>query len=237
MIQMDNFNKKIGDLVIKNATFSIKKNAFHILLGVNGSGKTTILKAILGNFDIYKGTIKLNNINIQNIKSKINVGYVPEHAVFPDNIKIVKYLTYMGYIGGLSMKESRERSMQYLEKYNLSRYAKSYAKSLSTGEKKKIMLIQALINKPKILIMDEPTSNYDPIATKNFYEQLLSLNKEGLTILIATHQLYEIEKFADSLTLINNGRILYSGDIKTFKKNKNLLERFTAVVEKDNSHG
>ena len=237
MIEMKNFNKKIGNLEIKNMSFLIKKNSFHILLGVNGSGKTTILKAILGYFDIYKGTIKINNINIQNFKSKINVGYVPENPVFPDNIKIIKYLTYMGYIGGLSMEESKKRSIKYLKKYKLSQYAKSYIKSLSTGERKKIMLIQALINNPKILIMDEPTSNFDPIATKNFYEQLLSLNKNGLTILIATHQLQEIEKYADSLTLINNGKILYTGNIKLFKKNKNLLDTFTSIVEKDNNHG
>ncbi|WP_027121190.1 ABC transporter ATP-binding protein [Mycoplasma leonicaptivi] len=192
--------------------FEVKKGSFHAFIGENGAGKTTTIKTIIGSYINYSGDVLINGINIKDPSSRKALGYVPENAIFPKEIKVYEYLKYLGLLNQLKEKEIEEKIEYYLHKFDI--YDLKYKKphNFSSGQKKKILLIQALLNEPDIIVLDEPASNLDPTARYELFNLLQELHKKGKTIFISSHILSEIDKFVDSLTLINKGKIVYSGE-------------------------
>ncbi|WP_434325120.1 ABC transporter ATP-binding protein [Mycoplasma capricolum] len=211
---------------VNDINMSVKSGSFHAFIGENGAGKTTTIKTIIGAFSKYEGEVLINNINIKKAQAKSYIGYVPEVAIFPKELTTIQYLTYLGFLSMLDKKEVEHKIKEFLEMFNISNLINEKPYNFSSGQKKKILLIQALLHNPKLLILDEPAANLDPTARYELFSFLKKINeKENISILISSHNLSEIDKYVNSLTLIHKGKILYSG-VKT----KNLEDIFYEKV-------
>ncbi|AME11104.1 ABC transporter, ATP-binding protein [Mycoplasma mycoides subsp. mycoides] len=211
---------------VNDINMSVKSGSFHAFIGENGAGKTTTIKTIIGAFSKYEGEVLINNINIKKAQAKSYIGYVPEVAIFPKELTTIQYLTYLGFLSMLDKKEVEYKINKFLKMFNISNLINEKPYNFSSGQKKKILLIQALLHNPKLLILDEPAANLDPTARYELFSFLKKINQEeNISILISSHNLSEIDKYVDSLTLIHKGKILYSG-VKT----KNLEDIFYEKV-------
>ncbi|WP_427867278.1 ABC transporter ATP-binding protein [Mycoplasmopsis arginini] len=200
------------DRGIKTINFSIQEGAFHAFIGENGAGKTTTIKTIIGAYTNYEGDIKINELNIKKAEARAIIGYVPEVAIFPKELTVFEYLYNLSILSNIKKSEARDLINKYLKLFNIENLAKDKPHTFSSGQKKKVLLIQALLNNPKLLILDEPAANLDPTARFELFSLLQKLNKEEkISILISSHVLAEIDKYVDSVTLIHDGKILYSG--------------------------
>ncbi|ADK69434.1 ABC transporter ATP-binding protein [Mycoplasma mycoides subsp. mycoides] len=209
-----------------NISMNLFDGDFHAFIGENGAGKTTTIKTIIGAHTEYKGHILINNINIKKAEAKSFVGYVPEIALFPKELTSFEYLYNLAILSNISKKEAKQKIYDFLKMFNILNLMNEKPYNFSSGQKKKILLIQALLHDPKVLILDEPAANLDPTARFELFNFLQKINKEkNITILISSHILSEIDKYVNSVTLIHHGNILYSGI-----KNKNLEELFYEKV-------
>jgi ABC-2 type transport system ATP-binding protein len=221
-------NYKQNQGIIKPVSFSVTENSIHAILGLNGTGKTTIIKAIIGAIHNYKGSIEFS-------KEDIKIGYIPEKSIFPHNMSLFEYLLYMAYISGFKIKESIKIVNQKIIEYNLTDYYTVNPNKLSSGLKKKVLFLQAIIHDPDIIIMDEPIANLDPIAKKNFFNDSLKMIEQGKTIIITSHVLDEIDDYVTEVTLINKSEILFNGTSKKFKKNRKLSKALIEFIDKQES--
>ncbi|QNM93828.1 ABC transporter ATP-binding protein [Mycoplasma sp. Pen4] len=212
---------------IFNLNFEVKKGSFHAFIGENGAGKTTTIKSIISAYSNYDGSIIINGIDNKNPLAKAKLGYVPEYANFAKELTTYQYLYNLALLNGLSKKEAKAKIEQLLEKFDITDLKNSHPYSFSSGQKKKVLLIQALVNEPELLILDEPAANLDPTARYQLFQILKELNKQGTTIFISSHVLSEIDQYVDSFTLIHKGKIIASG-----KKEESLEKVFYEKVIK-----
>ncbi|WP_036452773.1 ABC transporter ATP-binding protein [Mycoplasma buteonis] len=191
--------------------FVVEKGSFHAFIGENGAGKTTTIKSIVGAYHNYDGEILINGINNRKAESKQFLGYVPENAIFPKDITTYNYLFALGLLNKLSKNEIKAKIENLMQIFGIEDLRNKKPYNFSSGQKKKVLLIQSLMLNPEILILDEPAANLDPTARFNLFKYLKELNSNGTTIFISSHVLSEIDKYVDSLTLIHQGQILYNG--------------------------
>ncbi|QZE12544.1 ABC transporter ATP-binding protein [Mycoplasma sp. Ms02] len=200
-----------GKTGVFDASFTVKKGDFHAFIGENGAGKTTIIKSVIGAYTQFEGEILINSISNRNPKSRQGLGYVPEVALFPKNVTTFNYLLSLGMLSGISKDSCIQKIDHFLEKLQITNLKNKYPTNFSSGQKKKVLLIQALLCDPEIIVLDEPASNLDVSARFELFSILEDLNKQGITIFISSHILSEIDKYANSLTLIHKGQVLYNG--------------------------
>lgn len=196
---------------IFDINFSIEAGHFHSFIGENGAGKTTTIKSIIGAYNSYSGEILIDGKNSKNPETKNIIGYVPEYAKFPKELTTFTYLQFLAMLNGVSKSVAKEKITALLEKFNISDLKNKKPVNFSSGQKKKILLIQALIHDPQLIILDEPTANLDPTARFELFTILNQLKSQGKTIFISSHVLSEIDKYTDSFTLIHKGQIVYNG--------------------------
>lgn len=200
---------------IKNVSFKVYKGEFHGFIGANGAGKTTTIKSIIGAYAKYEGNIQIFGKLNRSIAAKKHLGYIPETARFPENMTTEKYLSYMAYLSGYDQKAADEFAIVKIKELGLKKVAKKSPNNFSSGQKKKVLLAQALIGDPDLIIMDEPAANLDPIARNIFFGELKKLQKKGKSIFISSHILTELNNFVDSVTIIDGGKVAFTGKIKS----------------------
>lgn len=205
--------------------FSVEKGAFHAFIGENGAGKTTTIKSIIGSYRQYEGEILINGISSREAASKAKLGYVPENTIFPKELTTWEYLFSLAKLSGLSSTQAKTKINELLKKFDIVDLVNLKPYSFSSGQKKKVLLMQALINDPELIILDEPAANLDPTARYQLFKLLSQLHNEGKTIFISSHNLSEIDKYVDSYTLIHKGKIVSSS-----KKEKSLESIFYEEV-------
>lgn len=234
-IEVTGFSKKYfgrSDFAVENASFSVSKGQFHGFIGANGAGKTTTIKAIISAYAQYEGQIKIFGYDNDSLEAKAKIGYIPEAARFPSNMSAVRYVAYMANLSGIKRREAWKVANRLIEEVGLASIAKKSPNSFSSGQKKKVLLAQALVNDPNILIMDEPAANLDPKARIELFETLKKLSKEGKTIFLSSHILAELEKFADSITVLDGGKVAFTGMITDAIKNNKF--EYKISFEKNN---
>ncbi|VEU70783.1 ABC transporter ATP-binding protein [Mycoplasmopsis glycophila] len=220
-------NKKVKTGIF-DLNFEIQKGEFHAFIGENGAGKTTTIKSIVGAYQNFEGSILINNISNKLPESKKFLGYVPENANFPKDITVYNYLYSLALLNNLTKKEIDAKIDYFLKSFEIEDLKNLKPFNFSSGQKKKILLIQALMFEPEIIVLDEPAANLDPTARYNLFKLLKELNEKGTTIFISSHVLSEIDKYVDSLTLIHKGKIVYTG-----KKQESLENIFYEKVIKN----
>lgn len=182
------------------------------LLGPNGAGKSTLINILVGNLKATGGSTKWNGKEIRKLGAKFRdvVGYMPQQQVLYDTFTGEEFLWYMGALKGISRKKCRERIKELLHMVNLYEQRNIRISHYSGGMKQRILIAQALLNDPQILIMDEPTAGLDPserIRIRNF----LSTISQDKIILIATHIVSDIEAIAKEILLLREGKLLRKG--------------------------
>lgn len=195
--------------VVHNITFHIPEHSIYGLIGVNGAGKTTIMKLILGLVKETEGEIHIFNEKMTYGHTDLNksIGFLADVPQFYNYMTAKEYLKLCGEIS--DMGDSRQKSCELLEQVGL-KDDKVKIGNFSLGMKKRLGLAQALLNSPKLLICDEPTSALDPLGRKEMLD-LLTLLKSTTTILFSTHILSDIENVCDNLAIVDRGNLLFNG--------------------------
>ena len=199
---------------VENISFKLRKNQFHVFVGANGAGKTTTIKALVGAYANWEGKILINGKENHTTEAKKHIGYIPEHPAFPKGLSAKQYLIVMAMMSGIAKKQATVFADRTLLELNMQKLAKHSPLTFSSGQQKKILLAQALVHNPDILIMDEPAANLDPIARHEFYSLTRYLQQRGKTIFLSSHILAEVGKYANYVTILDGGKIVYSGDLK-----------------------
>lgn len=227
-------NRKVP--AVNDISFNIYPGEFHAFIGANGAGKTTTIKSIIGAYSNYniKGEILIDSKKNYDVEAKIKVGYIPEYALFPKKIKTREYLILMTMLSGYEYKDAIKLTDDLLIKMNMVQFSNKRPDSLSSGQKKKILLAQALIHNPSILIMDEPAANLDPNARDELYSLLVSLQHEGKAIFLSSHILDEISKYATYATILDGGKIVFDGPLKLNSDLLLLYKKFVHIGSVDN---
>lgn len=222
-IQVENitkiFKSRSGEKrVLDNFSFFVKKGSIVGFIGPNGAGKTTTIKIILDLIKLTSGRITLLGREHNQREIKQIIGYMPEKDVFYDDMYPLEFLVYFGTLSGMSKERARESAMNLLNVLGLNGALDTKIKNFSSGMKKKISFAQAIIHDPKILILDEPTANLDPLAQEQLLSIIKELQRRGATILISSHNIEELEKVIDSVVVINKGRLILDSPLEKLRE-------------------
>ena len=217
-IELSHVSKSFGPIVaVDDLSFAVEHGEIFGLLGPNGAGKTTTIRLIL---DIYKpdsGQISVLGGEMDEAK-KDRIGYMPEDRGLYQDIPLERVLVYLGTLKGLSPEEARQRAMAYLERFDLADHRHKKVKELSKGMQQKAQIIATLLHNPELVIIDEPFSGLDPLNTQIVKELLLDLHGQGITIIMSTHQMHQVEELCDRILLIDNGHCVLYGDLATIRQ-------------------
>ncbi len=212
---------------LDNVSLKVEQGAIHGLLGPNGAGKSTLISLIGGITRADAGKIEVFGVDVakETEKAKVLEGIVPQEGVYEMAFTVREVLYYFSGMYGVPIAERNPRIDKALEDLALTDKANERARGLSGGMKRRLMIAKALIHKPKLLILDEPTAGVDVALRQKIWELVRRLRDEGTTILFTTHYLEEAEQLCDRITLINHGRIIKDGKLKDIQKefSKNVI--------------
>ena len=226
MINVENLSKNFGDLkVLKNISTTINKGEIISIIGPSGSGKSTFLRCINKLEEPTEGHIYIDGMDLMDKNTDINkirerVGMVFQHFNLFPNMTVLENLTLSPTIVKKESKEEAEKYALYLlQKVDLSDKANSYPNQLSGGQKQRIAIARALAMKPEVILFDEPTSALDPEMIKEVLDVMRNLAKEGMTMLIVTHEMGFARNVGNRILFMDNGEIIEDCSPKDFFEN------------------
>ena len=226
MLKVENVTKKYGELVaVDDLSFSVKDGEIFGLLGLNGAGKTTTFRMILGLLDDYIGKITIDGEKI-NYDITDKIGFLTEERSLLTKLTVREQIIYYGVLKSMTEEEILKKLDYWLERYSISDYRDRKIKELSKGNQQKVQFISAIINEPKLLILDEPFSGLDPINVELFKSVILDLKKNGTSIIFSSHRMEHVELFCEKLVVLVKGKSVINGylsDIKKDYKKKNIV--------------
>ena len=219
MLKVENVTKYYDDnLAVDNLSFEVNDGEIFGLLGVNGAGKTTTFRMILGLIDKNKGNITLDGKKIDySVTDKI--GFLTEERSLMLKLTVKEQAIYYGTLKGMKEKDILKKLDYYLEKFKISEYKNRKIKELSKGNQQKIQFICAIINDPKLLILDEPFSGLDPLNVEDFMKVIREFRDKGTSIIFSSHRMEHVELFCEKLVILVKGKSVLSGSLKDIKKN------------------
>ena len=234
IVEVQNFTKqypKTPRPAVSKLNFKIRKGQFHAFIGANGAGKTTTMKALVGAYAPSKwdGEILIDGIANDKSLAKEKLGYVPEKAVFPKNFTTKQYLENMARLSGLSNEDAKKFAETKLKEFKMEKLANKTPELFSSGQKKKILCAQALCHDPDVLILDEPAANLDPIARIELFNLLKQVQSQGKSIFISSHILAEVGQYANYATILDGGKIVYSGPITKRNTLEKLYNKYVLI--------
>jgi lipooligosaccharide transport system ATP-binding protein len=214
IIEIQNLVKQFnGFAAVDDLTFSVEKGEFFGLLGPNGAGKTTTIRMLYGYLPPTDGMLRIFGMDIstdsRKIKARIGVCQ-QDNTLDPDLSVEQNLLVFAGYFS-IPKKEAMERSGELLDFFALSHKKDAKVMELSGGMIRRLILARSLINRPELLILDEPTTGLDPQSRHQVWEKLGELKKSGLTVVITTHYMEEATQLCDRLIIVDHGKILVDG--------------------------
>jgi len=227
MIQVTNLSKSFDQLqAVKKISFSINKGEVFGLLGPNGAGKSTTINMMSTILSSDEGIILIDGNDIESSPNtcKTLIGVVPQEISLYDDFTAYENLLFWGQLYKIPSKELKERIEIILELIGLSERKNDLVKTYSGGMKRRINIASAILHKPKILFMDEPTVGVDPQSRNRIFEIVENLNKEGMTIVYTTHYMEEVERLCSRIAIIDDGKIVAQGTQSELQKESNVKE-------------
>ncbi len=226
MLKVENVTKYYGNFkAVDNLSFEVKDGEIFGLLGVNGAGKTTTFRMIMRLIDDYEGTITLDNKPIDyTVTNKI--GFLTEERSLLTKLTVKEQILFYGHLKDMKEEEILKKLDYWLDRFEVKEYKDKKIKELSKGNQQKIQFISAIINDPKLLILDEPFSGLDPINIEEFKEVILEFKKKGSTIIFSSHRMDHVEMFCEKLVILLRGKPVIEGyisDIKKQYRKKNII--------------
>ncbi|EHR78313.1 ABC transporter [Thermococcus litoralis DSM 5473] len=233
-IEVKNLTKSYGNFkAVDELSFEVYKGEIFGFLGPNGAGKTTTILSMLGLIIPDKGTIKIlgNDVFREPIKVKEKIGFLPENATLYEELTAWRNLEFFANFYSFSKQEKEKRIKELLKLVGLweARYRK--VKAFSKGMKQRLLLAQALINDPEVLILDEPTSGLDPEGAYLVKSIVREERKKGKTVFFSSHILSEVEELSDRVGIIVKGKLRALGTLEEIKKEFMELEGYEIKVE------
>ncbi|MDT8896865.1 ABC transporter ATP-binding protein [Thermanaerothrix sp. 4228-RoL] len=216
VIVTKDLTKKYGDFVaVDHLNLTVRKGEVFGLLGPNGAGKTTTILMILGLTEPTSGSIRVLGYDPtrQPLTVKAHVGYLPDQVGFYDELTAYENLIYIAKLNGLSREEANRRIEEALRKVNLSEMRDKPVATFSRGMRQRLGVAEILIKQPQIIIMDEPTQGLDPEGAREFLDIIRNLRSEGITILLSSHLLHQVQAVCDRVGLFHRGKMMLVGTV------------------------
>ena len=238
IVQIKNCSLKLGGRsIVKQLDLEVYSGEIFALLGANGSGKTSTIRSLLRIYTPTSGTLDINGAPYKPEMSDL-VGYLPEERGLYTRSKVLDVMTYFGELKGMKRTDARAFSLEYLGKVGLEDKADLKVKKLSGGQQQKIQLGVAIMGKPRLLILDEPTKGLDPVNRVLLIDTIKEVRKNGTAIIYTTHLMEEVERIADRLAIIRGGERVAYGAIDEVKKEfdaKTIEEVFVHLYEEQSA--
>lgn len=218
MLSVKNIIKYYGkNCAVNNLSFEVKNGEIFGLLGENGAGKTTTFRIIMGLLDSDSGSVLLDGKKIDySLTDKI--GFLTEERSLLTKMTVKEQIIFYGSLKGMEEEEILKKLDDLLKEFEILEYKNRKIKELSKGNQQKIQFIAAVINDPKLLILDEPFTGLDPINVELFKNYIRKLQKKGCSIIFSSHQMEHIEEFCEKLVILVKGKSILEGYIKDIKK-------------------
>lgn len=218
ILTTENIHKSYGDFkALNDINLAIPEGSIFGLLGPNGAGKTTLIRIITQIIAADQGSILINNEPL-NFKHISQIGYLPEERGLYKKMKVGEQLLYLAQLKGLPKKEAMDRIKVWFRKFDIAGWWEKKVEDLSKGMQQKIQFIVTVLHNPKLIILDEPFSGFDPINVNIIKDEILNLSKEGCTIIFSTHRMESVEELCDQILLINKSEKILEGSKKSIKE-------------------
>lgn len=235
MLKVENITKYYDKfLAVDNLSFDVKPGEIFGLLGVNGAGKTTTFRMIMGLLEPTSGKITLDGKPIDySVTDKI--GFLTEERSLLTKLTVLEQCEFYGALKGMDKDTIHERLDYLLDKFEISDYKNKKIKELSKGNQQKIQFITAILNNPKLLILDEPFSGLDPFNVELFKNKIIEMSKSGSMIIFSSHRMEHVELFCKKIVVIMKGKAVLEGELKDIKekyRKKNIIIKGDIDVEK-----
>jgi ABC-2 type transport system ATP-binding protein len=204
-------HKSFGDFkAVNGVSFSINKGEIFGLLGPNGAGKTTTIRMLATVLEADSGDITIGGHSVRREAEAVRsiIGVCPQDLALYEDLSAIDNMVFFGRMAGMNGKEAREQAMTNLELMGLVERAKGKVSKFSGGMKRRINLAIALMGHPQLLFLDEPTVGIDPQSRNNIYENILGLQKKGMTILYTTHYMEEADRLCQRVAIMDGGQII-----------------------------
>lgn len=223
-----------GVQAVKGIDLMVEQGDFYALLGHNGAGKSTTIGIISSLVNKTSGTVKVfgYDLDSQKVQLKQQIGLVPQEFNFNQFEKVIDVLTQQAGFYGIPLKEALIRAEKWLKKLDLWEKRHHLTRELSGGMKRRVMIARALMHRPKLLILDEPTAGVDIELRRSLWDFLRELNQQGTTIILTTHYLEEAENLCRNIGIIQNGKLIENTSMKTLLSK---LETETFVLDLQHS--
>lgn len=237
MLRAENITKTYDmgrKVALKDFSINIPKGSIYGLLGPNGAGKTSFIRIInqITRADEGKVFIEDKELNINHIRE---VGYMPEERGLYKNMTIGDQLMYFGELKGMKRKEVLDEAKYWFERLEIEQWWNKKLSELSKGMAQKVQFVVTVLHRPKLLILDEPFSGFDPVNANLIKDQILDLKKNGTTIILSTHRMESVEEMCDSVALVHQSKKILDGEIQEVKNRfkENLYEVILSDVDEN----
>ena len=217
-VEICHINKSFGPVkAVDDVSFTVERGEIFGLLGPNGAGKTTIIRLMLDIFKPESGSIAILGGPMSEAK-KERIGYMPEDRGLYQDIPLERCLVYLASLKGVKREAARMQIGEYLDRFDLAAYKNKKIKELSKGMQQKAQIIATLLHQPELVIVDEPFSGLDPINTQMVKDLLRDMHRQGVTIIMSTHQMHQVEELCERILLIDHGQTVLYGDLDGIRR-------------------
>ncbi|GFZ33271.1 antibiotic ABC transporter ATP-binding protein [Clostridium zeae] len=237
IVEINNLVKRYKDFIaVDNLSLSIKEGEIFGLLGPNGAGKTTTINTILGLSKIDSGEVKIfgKSLDKDEMEIKRNIGIVPQNIAIFNDLKAYENVEFFGKLYGLRGSILKSRVEEALEFTGLLDRKKDYPDKYSGGMQRRLNIACAIVHKPKLIIMDEPTVGIDPQSRNHILDSVRQLNKSGSTVIYTSHYMEEIEELCSDITIMDRGKVIAKGTKDELKSLIDVDEKVTVTLSNVN---
>ncbi len=235
-VEAISLTKAFGDLfAVKELSFTVEEGSVFGLLGPNGAGKTTTLRMIYGVLKPTSGTARVMGIDVREypIEAKRRMGVLPEDTGVYPRLTAEENLVYFGKLRGMDEERLRKRVDELLEVLNLTEKRFVIADKLSRGQRQKLAFARAILDEPPVLLLDEPTLGVDVMSAREIRKMIEEYARSGRTVILSTHNMWEVERLCDRIAIISEGTLRYEGskeDLRRLTGSREFEDIFVRLV-------
>ena len=213
MLALQGLSRRFGDVVaLDDLGFRVPRGQLHGFVGPNGAGKTTAMRIVLGVLEPDAGSVSWDDRPVTT-ETRAGFGYMPEERGLYPKMRVADQLTYMARLHGLDAGAARSAAVDWIERLGLADRADTRVEELSLGNQQRVQLGAALVHSPALLVLDEPFSGLDPGGVDVLAEVLAERARDGAAVVFSSHQLELVERLCDAVSIVNNGRLVASGEV------------------------
>ncbi len=218
ILQLEHVSKRYGDhLAVDDLSFAVPRGSVFGLLGPNGAGKSTTIRMIMRVITQDSGSILLDGREVDDDRRRL-IGYLPEERGLYRKMKVLEHLVFLGTLRGLRPAEGKRRGSAWLERFKLGDWATHKVEDLSKGMQQKVQFIGTILHRPQLVILDEPFAGLDPINARELKDLLLAMSVEGVTVVLSTHVLPQVDELCSHICLINRARPILVGALAEIRE-------------------